>query len=758
MLGLLALGLFLYLPPRPEVREPEPLVYKRRMFVDTSGFLAVYDPRQPSWSQATSLNEVATLHRQHVVGWLEALDELQQTRLQPIENVLLRKATLLHSQGKAVEAYQALKTLEAEIKGTPLEEELLGTIIYYLGVTGLRIGENDNCVLCRGESSCILPIAPAAVHQNPTGSRLAVKHFSDYLRIFPDDFEVQWLLNLAHMTLGEHPDRVEPRHRLLLDPFCKPSEFDIGKFRDVSHRVGIQDRLNQSGGAIMEDFDDDGLLDFVVTGWSPGEPLAFYRNKGDGTFEDRTKAAGLDEQLGGLYCVQTDYDNDGHMDIFVPRGAWMPAHMPIRPSLLRNSGKGTFSDVTRDAGLATPLNSNSASWADYDNDGFLDVFMCGQHRPCALYRNKGDGAFEEAARRAGLPADLSNVLGAAWIDVDNDGYPELFANIGIPPGLGAPQGTARLYRNNRDGTFTDVTSRMGIDGPTSGFSCWAWDYDNDGWLDIFATSTVHSLEDIVKGMLDQPHELPTPKLFRNLGGKGFRDVTKEAGPDKVCAPMGSNYGDVDNDGYLDIYLGTGNPCLGTLVPNRLFRNVAAGPASGRGASGQGGARRFAEITGSSGTGHLQKGHGVAFGDWRRCGSVDIFIQVGGAVPGDRYHNVLFQNPGQGNNWLSVKLVGKKTNRAAIGARIKVVTAPAPSGEAPLTVHRHVSSGSSFGANPLEQHIGLGKADRVARLEIHWPTSGTTQVFEDIAANQGIVVTEFAKDYQTRSWKPIAAPE
>ena len=137
-------------------------------------------------------------------------------------------------------------------------------------------------------------------------------------------------------------------------------------------------------------------------------------------------------------------------------------------------------------------------------------------------------------------------------------------------------------------------------------------------------------------------------------------MTKEAGLDMVFATMGSNFGDFDNDGYLDFYLGTGDPNLATLVPNRMFKNV--------------GGQRFAEITGSSGTGHLQKGHGVACGDWDRDGNVDIFIEMGGAIHGDKYHNVLFQNPGQGNHWLTVKLVGKKTNRAAIGARIKVVTA------------------------------------------------------------------------------------
>ena len=172
----------------------------------------------------------------------------------------------------------------------------------------------------------------------------------------------------------------------------------------------------------------------------------------------------------------------------------------------------------------------------------------------------------------------------------------------------------------------------------------------------------------------------------------------------------------------------------------MFKNVAG--------------RRFAEITGSSRHRPPPEGHGVACGDWDRDGDVDLFIEMGGAVNGDKYHNILFQNPGQGNHWLTVKLVGKKTNRAAIGARIKVVTA----GEKPLTVHRHVSSGSSFGANPLQQTIGLAKAERVALLEIHWPTSGTTQVFRDIAADQAIEVTEFADSYRPLDWKPIPQPE
>jgi ASPIC and UnbV/FG-GAP-like repeat len=350
-----------------------------------------------------------------------------------------------------------------------------------------------------------------------------------------------------------------------------------------------------------------------------------------------------------------------------------------------------------------------------------------------LYRNRGDGTFEEATAAAGLLDPIAHVSkGVAWVDFDNDDYPDLFLNDLAR--------TARLYRNNRDGTFRQVTAPMGIDGPSHGFSCWAWDYDNDGWLDIFATCYDRSLADVVKGLIGQPHGRSSNRLFHNVDGKRFEDRTKEAGLDLVFATMGSNFGDFDNDGFLDMYLGTGDPSYTTLVPNRMFKNVDG--------------VRFAEITGSTRTGHLQKGHGVACGDWDRDGDVDLFVQTGGAMNGDKYHNVLFQNPGQGNHRLAVKLVGKKSNRAAIGARIKVVTA----GAKPLTIHRHVSSGSSFGANPLQQTIGLAGAERVALLEIHWPTSGTTQVFRDIDADQAIEVTEFAESYRRLDWKPIPQPK
>jgi len=717
-----------YAAPRPS---EAPRRYNPRMEVDTSGFGAVLASLKP-WKPDASLEEISQAFRGMGDRQMQALDEFLARPDQSDDDriqALFNKARIANYDGKPRQAYQFLQEVRSLVEGKDAAaEKWLYTIIYYQGVTALRCGETENCVLCRGESSCILPISPAAVHTDPRGSRQAIGHFTEYLEQFPDDLAVRWLLNLAHMTLGEHPDKVDRRYLISLDRYLK-NEFDLGKFRDVGGPVGVS-RFNQSGGAIMDDFDNDGLLDIVVTTQDLTQHMAFYRNKGDGTFEDRTEAAGLLGQVGGLYCVQADYNNDGHLDIFIPRGAWFP--LPVRPSLLRNNGDGTFTDVTKEAGLLDAVNSISATWADYDNDGFLDLFVCCERQANRLYHNKGDGTFEEVAFKAGVQGNGLTCKGAAWLDFDNDGYPDLFLNH--------LDGPAQLFRNNRDGTFTDVTESMGIRGPMHGFSCWAWDYDNDGWLDIFATSYDHRLEDVVKGLLGRPHQRDQNKLYRNLKGKGFEDVTKEAGLDMVFATMGSNFGDFDGDGYLDFYLSTGEPSLATLVPNRMFKNV--------------GGRRFAEVTASSGTGHLQKGHAVACGDWKRDGNIDLFVELGGPTPGDRYHNVLFLNPGHGNNWLTVKLVGKKTNRSAIGARIRVVTA----GEKPLTVHRHVSSGSSFGANPLQQTIGLGKAERVAVLEVRWPTSGTKQVFLDVAVDQAIEITEFAADYRKLDWKPIALPK
>jgi hypothetical protein len=258
-----------------------------------------------------------------------------------------------------------------------------------------------------------------------------------------------------------------------------------------------------------------------------------------------------------------------------------------------------------------------------------------------------------------------------------------------------------------------------------GFPAWFFDYDNDGWPDLLVTSYYMSVEETARTYLGLPHNAGTMKLYRNLGNGAFRDITAEVGLDKVFLPMGSNFGDVDNDGYLDIYLGTGDPSYASLLPNVLLHNQQG--------------KKFVDITASSGTGELHKGHGVAFADIDNDGDEDILTVIGGATPGDSHAFRLFENPGHGNDWISVRLTGVKANRSGIGAGIKV-TVKNGGGEA-RSIYRTVGSGGSFGASPLEQHIGLGNSAEILSVEITWPGGTGVQRVSGVAKNQAIAVRQ-----------------
>jgi ASPIC/UnbV protein/VCBS repeat protein len=643
---------------------------------------------------------------------------------------------------EGVEHYLAAYQLLPQLQGPKVKEQRLKTT-YDLAIAYMRLGETENCIARHTAQSCLIPIKEGGVHTIKEPVNNAVRYFTELLDQGPENLQARWLLNVAYMTAGKYPQDVPKKY--LLPPNLFESDEPFPQFTDIAPQLGLNNP-DLYGGAIAEDFDNDGLIDLMTSTASllPETGVHFYHNNGDGTFEDRTEKANLTGVLGGLNMVQADYNNDGYVDVLILRGAWWGSNHRIPHSLLENRGDGTFVDVTTEAGLAgATYPTQTAAWADYDNDGDLDVYFgaeTGQltmtwegpsynpmknQYPGQLFRNNGDGTFTEVTKEAGLE-NLRWAKGVVWGDYDNDRWPDLFVSNFA--------GENRLYHNKGDGTFEDVAKQTGVNQPIYSFPAWFWDFDNDGNLDLYLPPVSPFFARTLLG-------LPTPgspRLWRGDGKGGFTDVTVEQKLTLQTSTMGSNYGDLDNDGYLDMYLGTGGPPLDWLWPNLMYHN--------RGGKG------FSNVTWAAGVGHLQKGHGVVFADFNNDGNQDLFEQLGGMIPSDGFGDVFFRNPGFNNNWIKIRLVGVTSNRSAIGARIHLTITE---NGATRSIYRTVSSGGSFGANPLLQEIGLGKAARVDQLEIFWPRTGKTQTFHDIAAGQLIEIREDATQYQVRPLKTFS---
>jgi hypothetical protein len=629
----------------------------------------------------------------------------------------------------ALERFDAAAELFPEIQ-SEVSESVAQEFLCRRAIAYLRFGETQNCCARNNADSCLLPIRGEGIHTKPEGSKRAIELFTELLnqsdRQSIIHFRALWLLNIAYMTIGQYPDSVPQEY--LIPPQAFESEEPFPKFPNVAKQVGI-DQFNLAGGVIADDFDNDDYLDLVVSNWELGGQLRVYRNNRDGTFTDRTEQSGLMGITGGLNLVQADYDNDGGLDFLIFRGAWLGkgGHHPL--SLLHNNGDGTFTDVTFAAGLAEKMFPTQAGgWADYDNDGDLDLFVGGEFdadwkdegpktsfAPSCLYRNNGDGTFTDVAQQAGVTNDRF-AKGASWGDYDADGYADLYVS-----NLNQPN---RLYHNNGDGTFTDVAEELGVTAPSRSFPCWFWDVDNDGALDIFVSAYRANPEHLAASYLGFGVRLEMACLYRGDGHGGFTNVAEQYNLVRPTGPMGANFGDVDNDGYPDFYLGTGTPDYVALMPNVLYHNQRG--------------QRFADVTTAANVGSLQKGHGVALADFDNDGDLDIFNETGGALPGDKFYNALYENPGFGNHWLTVKLIGKNSNRSAIGARLH---AQFTAGDQERHVYKHVNSGGSFGANPLRQTLGLASATKIDRLEVYWPTTGKTEVLTDVPVDRSIELVE-----------------
>lgn len=590
-------------------------------------------------------------------------------------------------------------------------------IIETLALAYLRLGEVRNCQKNHNAFSCILPLTKEAQHTDIVGSQKAKELYTLLYSIIPNE-RYRWLLNLAHMTLGTHPAEV-PKEYLVAYPNFKKESGNFPPFQERATHLGIAQN-GLSGGVCVDDFNNDGRIDIFATSYGMGDQVKLYLNTTNG-FEDATESAGLQGIVSGLNCNHMDYNNDGHKDIFILRGGWLGEGGAHPNSLLKNNGDGSFTDVTKSAGILSFHPTQTAAWADINNDGYLDVFIGNEtngptQHACELYINQKDGTFKEMAIDHQLGNIRQFVKGVTFGDINNDNYPDLYLSI-----LG---GKNRLYKNNK-GLFENISNSSKITEPINSFPCWFWDVNNDGYQDIFVSDyDVNNLNDVAgdfaREIINGVSTTVTARLYINQGDETFKDKTRQYRVNRTLYAMGCNYGDLDNDGWLDFYVGNGAPDLTSVIPNRMFRN------------NQG--QNFEEVTSSGRFGHIQKGHGVGFADFDMDGDQDIYAVMGGAYEGDEFPNIYFENPSSENKWIVLDLEGTLTNKSAIGTVIQLELANG------RKIFHTISTGTSFGSNSLQAEIGIGKSESIKSIKINWP-SGNESIFENVAANKKYKITE-----------------
>ena len=575
---------------------------------------------------------------------------------------------------------------------------------------------------------------------------------------------------------------------------------DAPQFHDVAHQAGV-DFLNQyypaflnqplrfgmirygPAGIAAADYDGDGYYDLFIP---DGVESRLFRNRRDGTFEEVTAKAGLSGLDGVSVGVFADYDNDGHKDLFVSR--------TFKPNqLFHNNGDASFTEVTAKAGIGADCCTTVASWADYNNDGYLDLyvgryldprqdipttFYARNGEPNQLYRNNGNGTFTNVTSQAGV-GEPGLCLGSVWGDYDNDGWPDLYVVNDF--------GRSTLYHNNHDGSFTDVTVQSNTLAYGAGMNASFADYDNDGYLDIYNTQihsdhawfaetpTVHRymLNSFRQGVWKT--DLPLywemfrqsgfgftgifqkmasgNTLLRNNGDGTFEDVSAKANANPPGWFWGASFADFDNDGWQDIYTVNGwvynDP--GTEIEMDFLNNVVSRQAEyktgiffdpkhfGR-TSWHGYERKrylrnngdgtFTEMGRAKGTDLLINARGVAVADFWNRGVLDIAV----SASADR-HALLRNDLASRKHWLAVELVGTRSNRDAVGARITITV----KGKRQM---RELVEGDGYGSqNSLRQYFGLNDAGAVEELTVRWPRSRITQTFRNVAADRIIEITE-----------------
>ncbi len=601
-----------------------------------------------------------------------------------------------------------------------------------LAITFLRKAEQENCIENHSEESCILPIQGKGVHIKKDGSTKAIETYETILENYPSDLQSRWLLNIAYMTLGKYPEEVPKKW--LIPGLASKESATFPSFRNVAMGLGLDiDAL--AGGVIAEDFDNDGFIDLMVSSWGMLDQIRFFKNKGDGTFSDQTESSGLVGITGGLNLTQGDFNNDGFVDFAILRGGWKyRTEWGILPnSLIQNNGNGTFTDVTIAAGMYSERPCKTAVWLDFNADGWLDLFVGnesieGKSRfPCELFANNGDGTFTDIAPKIGMDVVIYS-KGVSSADINKDGLPDIY--------ISSLTSANQLYVNRggsslEDWRFEEIGAKAGVQNPIHSFPSWFYDFNNDGREDIFVfpfgiNAYKNQGGEVGLDYMGMAFKSELPAVYQNNGDETFTNVTKEMGLEKVLHTMGCNYGDLDNDGFLDFYLATGAPDYRAIVPNRMFRNREG--------------KAFEDVTIAGNFGHIQKGHGVAFADLDNDGDQDVYVVMGGSFSGDNAQNALFENPGNENKWVTIQLEGTKTNRSAIGSKI-ILSVTTSKGEK-RKIYNTVSDGASFGCNSLQQEMGLGDAASIDNVEVIWANGSSAAIaYGALEMNQKVKIIE-----------------
>lgn len=644
-----------------------------------------------------------------------SVERLKKELAKGNDEVKFELAIQLMCAGYEKEAVDMLNEFVAENvpDGINVAEPMGFELTKWLAIANFRLGEVNNCRGHHNQSSCILPLNKEAQHVERDGSEMAMKYYSQILEAHPNNYQAKWMLNLAAMTLGIYPDGVRADWQLDFDKFSDTAQ-SFPTFLDVAQGVGIT-QSGLIGGAIVEDFNNDGLLDLFDTENPLNDDVRLFYRQQDGSFKNVTESAGLKGITGGANAMQTDFNNDGWMDIFIVRGGWLDegGNQPV--SLLRNNGDGTFSDITTKAGLLLFSPSQTAVWADFDNDGYLDLIVgcetgsldqlddpewngkVPQHQT-KVYRNNGNETFTDVTATCGLNI-YEWVKGVVALDYDRNGKQDVYLSI--------YNGDNRLYRNmSTDGNilFEETSAEANVLAPFNAFPTVSADFNNDGWPDIFVAGYELEQSQVHKEYIEDIPAMYPCYTYINQKDGTFKVDSSFMLPQSIMA-MSLNAGDLDNDGFVDIYLGTGAAMFTSLFPNIMLKNVEG--------------KRWADVTTTSRLGQLQKCHGIAMADIDRDGDLDMYVDLGGVFMGDYFWNALYENNlEQKLKWVNIKLEGETSNKPAIGATITIDYTEAGVAK---QITRTVSSGGSYGASPMEQHIGLGNADAITSVAITWPS-------------------------------------